>query len=259
LHHPVLWHRTPPPTLVPVIFHNWFEYEWNKGLHGYIRRHQRFKTGRSLISYLPETTVAHLQSSSQGPPCTKPIATLPDTMTANGRLLALLFSLLTPSLDNTYHFDPTVECICVDTGASTCISAQKQNLIHMTQVNNLKINGIGSGLPLEGIRILKWSIQDDSGNEIDLFIKVALYVPSAPMGLLCPQQIVQQTGTSGDGFQALAHARLLQFQGYRRTISYEQHTCLPIFHTMECRQAIANLALNANIESAPSRIQQSLL
>jgi hypothetical protein len=129
----------------------------------------------------------------------------------------------------------------------------------MTLVNNLNINGIGSGLPIEGIGVLKWSIRDDSGNEIDLFIKDALYVPSAPTGLLCPQQVAQQMGTAGDGFQALAHGGLFQFQGYRRMIPYKQHTRLPIFYTMECRQAIANLALNAQLESAPSRTQQLLL
>jgi len=174
-------------------------------------------------------------------------------------LLALLFSLSTPGLDTVYHFDPTVERICVDTGASACISTQKGNFIHLHPVNNLKINGIGSGLLIEGIGVLKWSVRDDSGNQIDLFVKDALYVPTAPMGLLCPQQVAQQTGTAGNGFQALAHGGVFQFQGYRRTIPYEQHTRLPIFHTMECRQAIANLALNAQLDSAPSRTQQLLL
>jgi len=152
-----------------------------------------------------------------------------------------------------------MERICVDTGASACISTQKGNFIHLHPVNNLKINGIGSGLLIEGIGVLKWSVRDDSGNQIDLFVKDALYVPTAPMGLLCPQQVAQQTGTAGNGFQALAHGGVFQFQGYRRTIPYEQHTRLPIFHTMECRQAIANLALNAQLDSAPSRTQQLLL
>jgi hypothetical protein len=34
------------------------------------------------------------------------------------------------------------------------------------------------------------------------------------MGLLCPQQIAQQTGRPGDGFTAFASHGLLTFEGY---------------------------------------------
>jgi hypothetical protein len=63
----------------------------------------------------------------------------------------------------------------------------KQNFISLTPVTNIQINGIGSGLPIEGIGCLKWSIRNDANNEIDIFVKNALYAPTAPMGLLCPQ------------------------------------------------------------------------
>ena len=39
--------------------------------------------------------------------------------------------------------------------------------------------------------------------EIDLYVHNVLYVPPAPMGLLCPPQVTQQNGTPGDGLSIL--------------------------------------------------------
>jgi hypothetical protein len=82
------------------------------------------------------------------------------------------------------HFGTDLECICIDTGASACISTRKENFVSIRQVDNLKINGIGSSLPVAGIGLLKWTIRDDTGNDIDLYVHDALLVPTAPMGLL---------------------------------------------------------------------------
>jgi hypothetical protein len=103
----------------------------------------------------------------------------------NMALQALLFSYSTPGLDNTYKFDPAMERICIDTGASTCISTMKGNFINLKPVTNVQINGIGTGLPIEGIGCLRWSIRDDENNEIDLFINNALYVPTARLMVFC--------------------------------------------------------------------------
>jgi hypothetical protein len=94
---------------------------------------------------------------------------------------------------------------------------------------NLKINGIGTGLPVDDIGCLKWPIRDDAGNEIDLYVHNALYVPKA----MCPQQIAMQTGKPGDGFHALGHAGILTVDGYKMTIPYDSQTRLPIFQTIE--------------------------
>jgi hypothetical protein len=101
--------------------------------------------------------------------------------------------LATPGDNNTFQLDLNAERICVDTGASACISTKKGHLTALMVTPDEKINGIAAGLCIEGIGTLKWSIYNDSNNEIDLYIKDALYVPSAPMGLLCPQQVVQPT------------------------------------------------------------------
>jgi hypothetical protein len=153
------------------------------------------------------------------------------SVSQNKHLQGLLFSLSTPGINSEYNFDESVERICVDTGASASVSTKRENFITLTSIKNLEINGIGAGLPIEGIGVLKWSLKDDKHNEIDLFIKDALYVPSAPMGLLCPQQIAQQTGLPSDGFLSSATCGILTFNGFTRTIPYEPRTRLPIFHT----------------------------
>jgi hypothetical protein len=155
----------------------------------------------------------------------------------NKQLQAYLYSLSTPGADNTITFGTDSERICIDTGASACISAKRSNFIKLHPITNLSITGIGAGLPIAGIGTLRWSLRDDNANEIDLYIKDALYVPKSPMGLLCPQQIAQQTGKSGDGFNALAEAGLLTIDGYTKTIPYDSASRLPITYTIDAIQA----------------------
>ena len=85
----------------------------------------------------------------------------------------------------------------------------------LTPVKKIKINGIGSRLPVEGSGLLKWPLRDENNNEVDLYIQNALFVPKAPMGLLCPQE---QTKKPQDGFNALGQHGILTFDGFRKTV-----------------------------------------
>jgi hypothetical protein len=49
-----------------------------------------------------------------------------------------------------------------------------------------------AGLPIESMQILKWTTCNDQNNKISLCKKDALFVPTASMGLLHPQQLSQQ-------------------------------------------------------------------
>ncbi len=69
----------------------------------------------------------------------------------NLQLQGYLYSLSMPGQDNTIHFSLDYECICIDTRASACISTRKENFLNHWQVDNIKINGIGTGLPVEGV------------------------------------------------------------------------------------------------------------
>jgi hypothetical protein len=259
LHSPrhIPWIRHPPPAPYPVVIHNWFRQEWNKGLHGHITRFRY--PGSTRVNFnvnplLSDTSAivpsCHVteQYSAIDPPVQH------SHTDDNINLQALLFSLSTPGVDQAYHFDPTIERICVDTGASASLSTKRNNFITLKPVSDLKINGIGTGLPIEGIGILKWPIRDDHNSEIDLFIKDALYVPSAPMGLLCPQQIAQQTGLPLDGFISSAKCGILTFHGFKRTIQYESRTRLPIFHTL----AASHTALITTVSDGQVRSPESV-
>jgi hypothetical protein len=122
--------------------------------------------------------------------------------------------------------------ICIDTGASASISNCKDDFIDLRPVQNLHLKGIATGLPIEGIGTLNWTIATDSGTNVTLQIRNALYVPSCPMHLLSPQQLARQTKCSGDGFNALAHIGCLRFAGHYRTVLIEPSSNLPILHTV---------------------------
>jgi hypothetical protein len=102
-------------------------------------------------------------------------------------------------------YAPGSKAICIDTGASLCISNDKRDFITYHQVTNQIISGISSGLKIEGRGTLRWLIRDDLGNDVILHISDALHVPNVPnvpLCLLCPQQVAKQTGKRNDGFHA---------------------------------------------------------
>jgi hypothetical protein len=63
------------------------------------------------------------------------------------------------------------------------------------------------------------------------------------MGLLCPQQIAQQTNKPGDGFNALGPHGILTFDGFTRTVPYDRGSRLPILFSIDGIQSyIANMS-----------------
>jgi hypothetical protein len=175
------------------------------------QRYRIDQTHRPIKHYVPNQTYGYdsIPDAISGPGDARNEHT-------NSQLLAYLYSLTTTQNSSTIHFGLDTEQICIDTGASACISARRENFITFNKVDNIKINGIGTGLPVVGIGTLKWTLRDDKNSVIDLHVHEALYVPSAPMGLLCPQQIAMQTRHHNDGFQALRHAGILTFAGHTR-------------------------------------------
>ena len=92
------------------------------------------------------------------------------------------------------NYAPEGKAICIDTGASACISNDKADSILLVLANDQTLQGIGSGLSIAGQGTLRWSINDNDGNAIILHVRDALYVPKVSMCLLSPQQVAQQTG-----------------------------------------------------------------
>jgi hypothetical protein len=109
----------------------------------------------------------------------------------NAKLLAYLTALISADIKKKGKavFDPGGEYVYVDTGASSTIWNFFKYLISLEKIDNLMINGIASGLKVEAVRLLKFTIMYTEENTLDLIIRDALYVPNAPMCLLCPQQL----------------------------------------------------------------------
>jgi hypothetical protein len=118
--------------------------------------------------------------------------------------------------------------ICIDTGASCCISNCKDDFITFAPSSSTVLKGIGSGLNIIGTGTIKWSIINDNGDEVTLHLHNILYVPEAPMSLLSPQHMAQKTSSNSDGFTSKGSFGVLTFGGFHRTILYNSTNNLPI-------------------------------
>ncbi len=90
--------------------------------------------------------------------------------------------------------------IYIDSGASLSVSNNECDFVALKPVKDKNLSGIAMGLPIAGIGTIKWPLLTDSGTEVDLYIRNALYVPHCPMNLLSPQHLAQQTKHVNDGF-----------------------------------------------------------
>jgi hypothetical protein len=154
--------------------HAWFVTEWNAGLYPY-RRHI-YKPPwyhSSAIDTFPLPSTSDMTTAEQAlhidtshmPIVDANLVSLnhgaPEqhrSVTENAQIQAYLYSLSTPGANHKIRFGTDAEDICIDTGASACISRLRQNFITLRPVKNLAVNGIGSGLPIAGIGTLRWSI-----------------------------------------------------------------------------------------------------
>jgi hypothetical protein len=264
---PTHWPRSPPPHPHLLRFHTWLIREWNLGLYPkprYKRNRNTEMHGNCNLTTDTVTTEDTYPDINQ-----ELLIPSPDlfdqvrTRESNIQLQALLYTMSMPAQDRTMHFGSDSECICINTGASACISTRREKFVKLQAMENIKINGIGTSLPVEGVGTLKWPIRDDNNNELDAYVHNALYVPSTPMGLLCPQKIAMQTQHPGDGFNTLGHAGILTMAGYTRTIPYNSRSRLPILHSIDGAQCYLSSTNNTEKETTLSDNltgkQQSLL
>jgi hypothetical protein len=106
--------------------------------------------------------------------------------------------------------------VCIDTGASCSISNNKSDFLTFApSTSSTVLKGIGSGLSILGTGTIKWKILNDDGDEISLHLHNCLYVPDAPMSLLSPQHMAQQTSSFSDGFNSQGKYGILTFGGFK--------------------------------------------
>ena len=78
-------------------------------------------------------------------------------------------------------FEPDSYPICIDTGASACLSNDASHFISLNPVQQMTINGIGSRLEVKGVGMIRWLVLDDEGNEVELTVKNTLLILDTPM------------------------------------------------------------------------------
>jgi hypothetical protein len=105
--------------------------------------------------------------------------------------------------------------ICIDTGASCCISNNTEDFVNFlpSQTSSV-IHGISSGLTIAGKGTIKWTNLNDDGDEITIHLHNSIYVPEAPMCLLSPQHMAKQTNHPDDGFLSKGKFGILTFSGF---------------------------------------------
>ena len=144
-------------------------------------------------------------------------------------------------------FDSDSVSICIDTGASCCISNDSSQFIQMDPIENVKVTGIDS------IRIIR---KKDWHRPMDFYGRQWTgNVPDVPMCLrvLCPQQVAQQTKKAGDGFQALAQRGILIFNGYAMTVRTIDKAACRFYRLAQVRR-VSSFSMPSSRAMANTRI-----
>jgi len=98
-------------------------------------------------------------------------------------------------------------------------------------VQQVSIQGIASGLSVQGIGTISYTYHNDAGIPQTLHLDGALYVPQCTTRLICPRQLGLASGNANDGFQSLHDKEILMFQGQPTTVTYEPLSQLPVLYT----------------------------
>ena len=225
---------------------------------------------RKILKLLKSTPCAHPYIGNNHPSFDSFIET-----SSNSKKLAMLSTWQTTNSKTpvVMDYEPGSKAICINTGASACISNYKNDFISYSPVTDQVISGISSGLSVAGCGTLCWNIRDDDGNNIILHISDALHVPNIPICLLCPQQVAKQTGKASDGFLASRTHGIFTYDGFTRTVPYKGQNSLPLLFATKldsnvsssniCNNdhtnALVSIALPLSPEGNLTRTQRKLL
>jgi hypothetical protein len=145
--------------------------------------------------------------------------------------------LLLAAFKATHHrskmpISPDMVPLVIDTGASVSISPCLTDFIGpLRPVQQVSIQGIASGLSVQGVGTISYTYHNDAGIPQTLHLDGALYVPQCTTRLICPRQLGLASGNANDGFQSLHDKEILMFQGQPTTVTYEPLSQLPVLYT----------------------------
>jgi len=87
---------------------------------------------------------------------------------------------------------------------------------------------------------VEYVIKADDGENFVIRIENVLWVPDAPVRLVCPQQLIDQTEEEHDSFAIQGKTALLTYKGRTLTIPYDEGNNLPIVVTEAGTRQYAN-------------------
>jgi hypothetical protein len=126
-------------------------------------------------------------------------------------------------------FLPTTIMLIVDTGASISISNDKADFLELpTPVQPTLLQGIASGLTVQGIGTVQYTFTADTGSDVTVQLPNTLFVPACASRLLCPRHLAASTKIDGDGFTSLHTTATLRCHGQQIIAMYNDQTGLPI-------------------------------
>ena len=174
-----------------------------------------------------------------------PIAT-PQTLPGSTGLAALQAALPSPP------FPSTALQLILDTGASVSVSPNKEDFIgSIRPVQSTTLKGIASGLSVSGTGTVKYTCRDDRGEPLHITIPDTLYVPTCPVRLICPRQLLaafKQPATC----EITTTSITITTNTQTLTVPYDATSRLPILWTSEYPQAYLNLSTAKDSQSPSS-------
>jgi len=137
-------------------------------------------------------------------------------------------------------FPSTALPLILDTGASVSVSHDRADFVGPLQrVQHTTLQGIASGLPIEGVGTVLYTCRDIAGNLVKLTIPGVLYVPSCPGCLIYPRQLIAALPQPAH-FAGTATYMDFYYKGGRLHVPYDNSSKLPILHTSASPQAFVN-------------------
>ena len=102
---------------------------------------------------------------------------------------AMLFALQSDFSEGTAPITSDDMLVILDSGCTCAISFDKNDFVGpIRPVQNVQLQGISSGLQVQGVGQVKWTFLNEFHQRIDVFL-TCLYVPDATTRLLPPQQL----------------------------------------------------------------------
>jgi hypothetical protein len=139
-----------------------------------------------------------------------------------------------------------------DTGASVSISNTKSDFASpILPVQRTTLKGIASGLPVQGIGTVSYTITDANNHETTITIPGVLFVPDCPTRLICPRQLLATSTSPGADIRITPSHLQMKLHNKRFIIPYDPINNLPILHTTPGVKSYINYCITKHLHHSP--------